>query len=64
MHPHDRTVPAKRRGRGLQCLGPHQGKRQAGVPELYVLGRQDTALRERHALPRQFVFSTRQLPLT
>jgi hypothetical protein len=63
MHPHDSIVPAKRRVRGSKCLGLHQGMRQAGVPGLYVLVRQDTALQEQRAPPRQYVFSIQRLPL-
>jgi hypothetical protein len=63
MHPHDNTVLAERRVRGLQCSGLRQGMRQAGAPESCAPVRQDTALREQYALPPQSVFSTRQLPL-
>ena len=63
MHLHDSTVPAKMRAHGSKCLGLRRGKRQAGVPELCVPVRQDTALQEQHAPPRQSVFSTRRLPL-
>jgi hypothetical protein len=62
MHPHDNTVLAKRRARGLRYSGLRQGTRRVGVPELCAPVRQDTALRERHALLRQSVFSIRQLP--